>query len=227
MKKINHQHKSQIESKVKKWTTWIEKSKFFARGGFAKVYRKDKQYPCNFFRRRGEIVKVLGNSLIPNKNGKAQYWEMKLCHFLFPKYFPKVTGFRQLKDCFEIHMEEVPMHKELKNYMDYLSDSQATGHRWGEKYPKGLELYKKLPSCYSSSKTMIALKEIEDAGIYPELENNTNFSIAKENPIFFEPRISYSPSTKLYILNFLSGERQKRALNILKRLENARSSKHK
>lgn len=197
----------------------------FAQGGYTRVYRKrDMKYPLSsVFHSKGELVKFYRND--SEKNVPKMFWEFKIAHELFPKNVPQANGYRKMRGGWELHMQEVPIHKELAEYQAQLTKNTPKGylnqayHDFG-----GIEYTGCL---YAQARHLAALEKVkskmQEAGLEPSLENSTNVSFANpKKPVILELTIVEPIDLVLYAKsqNF-SPEKTKRILEYLKRWHSA------
>ena len=189
--------------------TWLQTAKFFARGGYSRVYRKkESNYPVKVLHANGELVKIV--PFIGRTEAKALFWEMKIVHELFPENTLRPRGVISRTGsgniCYaEVHMDEVPVHKGLKKYQETLAEDQSERHTYSYEERERLHRLTRLEKVGKLS------REMEEAGIDSHIwENPTNVSVANpEKPVFFEPGFlrRHSPSTIGY--NGILGSQQK------------------
>jgi len=168
--------------------SWFAKAKWDARGATTKVYDKVKStYPRKYLLNHGNLVKVICKS--SRRESKIVFWEMKLIHALFPEYtlLPRAVRYNDTlgRGLAEIHVNEVPVHKELASYMGALQRKQSFGH------DRELKEYKACEDAQSEWGEFAhkVSSKMAEAGIRSAIdENPTNVSLANPHkPIFFEP----------------------------------------
>jgi len=176
----------------KKVHKWFKKAKFVARGARAKLFEKESSgYPLQEMMDKGKLVKVICKSNL--REGKLTFLEMKLAHALFPQNTPNPVDFRLSRGVFrsltEIHLDPVPVHKELVAYQNKLSESQ---YRFG--HNRKLPEWGAMKKVYAEKGGVaheIATKML-GVGINVDLfhGNITNVSLHDpKRPVFFEPQI--------------------------------------
>lgn len=96
----------------------------------------------------------------------------------------------------EVHIDEIPEHRELEKYQELLSRKQEATHLFESR--EYAELTKFLKGKYTVAKKISA--HMESAGIITRLhENCANCSLKNPNqPVFFEPVINLSQVDLLY-----------------------------
>jgi len=177
---------------VDSWKThrWFKKGKWFARGAYAKVFRKvESNYPNRLLINRGNVVKVICKS---NSNeAKMLFFELKLTHFLFPdstlnpKKVRFVPGF--VRGLTEIHVDEVPVHRELAAYQRFLSKHQLKGYRRGGILHRAcVDAQRKY-----GARALEISSEMDRAGVSSGIHDNPlNVSYANPKlPVFLDTRI--------------------------------------
>jgi|GEM_PF-1875655 len=192
---------------------WFRKVIPFARGANARVYRKSGAYPMNILLGRGDIVKVYPNYSMHIKVAQ-QFWIFKIAHELFPEHVPKVSGYITTKNTQELHMKEVPVHKELERYQDMFTKREGPYHVEGS--PEYEACWDKFLACKPSIDR--AERKIRQAGFEPKNENPTNLSLANpKKPIFLEIGLFDNDALIRYTQK-LPEEKRKRVINYFKRL---------
>jgi len=177
--------KKKVSTKVsrdqREWLKWKKSAELFARGKWARVYRKKETgYPRTYHSSKGNLVKIYSD----NKSYRQIFWGLKIAYALFPENVVKVRAFRKTTSKYqEIHVEEVPLNKELIGYLDLL---KRTG-----KHDFNSPEYKKLLRVTKKSKKEIdAIDNILEKAGFERTENASNISLADpRKPVLIEPEI--------------------------------------
>lgn len=211
-----------LVDEAKRMHKWFLKSNWFARGGDARVYRKhESKYPVGFFKDRGDLVKVYKNVGF----AKFSYWSLKIAHELFPENTvrPRALRYNAHAKRAELHVDEVPVHKELLVYQSGVAKKRPEPSTHNIKLRKSpdypvLELFQKKQGRVAEELT----EKMARAGLYSGFtENATNVSLANPaKPIFFESQVGDISKTIAYIndpKNNISPAKKKKVEALIKR----------
>lgn len=223
---------------IRDWIRWKKKATAFAKGRYARVFRKNQtNYPVDFFTQRGNLVKIyegdavrgysMKSTSITEESARRIFYEMKIASLLFPQNTPKVRGFRKIEkkdegvEFYEIHVDEVPVHKELKDFQR-INTKQVKGS-----ISKALRRAK---TKFSESKRFIDLlkKDFEKYGFFIDYKFS-NFSLANpRRPIHMEPELIKPDVLRKQIgkLN-ISQSKKRMILSYLERWEKIKESQDK
>ncbi len=200
--------KRQIEKK--KVTTLYKNTVPFAKGFFARVYLKTRRYPSIFFRDKGEIVRVYRERTAKEAKAAAlsAFYELKIINTLFPKHTIPAKAVRWNGREYELHMQLIPLHKELEEYMQIFTKDKSTQYAFdSEEYSKCKRVFNK-----NYPKIRKVIERMQSLGIRPGIENATNISFAGKIPILIEPKLRSKSSIREYILNQIKNEEEREKL---------------
>jgi hypothetical protein len=192
-------------------SNWHKKAEPMAKGMFARVYRKKGMYPQGLLLKRGEIVKVY-HPLAQHHPVAQQFWALKIAHELFPTQVPKTKAYSRTPFSQEIHMEEVPVHKELAEYQKMASKNP--NDNWAlENTPEYEACFQRFTAHHKTIKE--SEKKFALVGLKAGIENSLNVSLTNpNNPVFFEVEIA-NPIVLIQHINTLPARKKNLVLDYL------------
>jgi hypothetical protein len=177
------------------WNRWFRRTKPFAKGAQALVYKQGRKCPKScLLVNSGNVVKVY--QYVSKAAVKKTYYSLKIAHELFPENTPFAKAFRSNDTVHEIHVEEIPISKDFEKYLAAKRKTYGPMGIEQKRSPKNTRAFNRAVHTLSETYRQHAQRlnqletEMAKAGIDADNEHLANVSLVhSQPPIFFEPTV--------------------------------------